>query len=67
MENVDGKKFIEIICQRLEDEGKLLYDSNIVMKIVTLTNRELNEIVSLRGAKAMRDGEIKHVSRDSDH
>ena len=47
MENVDGKKFIEIICQRLEDEGKLLYDSNIVMKIVTLTNRELNEIVSL--------------------
>lgn len=47
MKNVDGKKFIEIICKRLEDEGKLLYDSNIIMKIVTLSNRELNQIISL--------------------
>ena len=47
MEKINGRKFIEIICQRLEDEGQLLFDSNIVMKINTLSDREINQIISL--------------------
>lgn len=46
MEKINGRRFIEIICQKLEDEGQLLYDSNIVMKINILTDRELNQIIS---------------------
>ena len=43
----DGEGFIEVICQRLREENILLYDSNIMQKIRTLTNGELNQIVSL--------------------
>ena len=43
----DGEGFIEVICQRLREENILLYDSHIVQKIRTLTNGELNQIVSL--------------------
>ncbi len=47
MEKINGSKFIKIICQRLIDEDQLLYDSNIIMKISTLSNREFNQIISL--------------------
>ena len=61
MKKVDGNKFIEIVCQRLEDEGKLLYDSNIVMKITTLTNGELNQIISFGNVTAWHNDRIAAI------
>jgi len=43
----DGASLIRIICNRLNDEGKLLYDSNIINKLRMMTKQELNQALFL--------------------
>lgn len=38
-----GESLIEIICKRLNDEGNLLYDANIVNKLKKMTKHEMNQ------------------------
>lgn len=41
-----GEEFIHKICEKLEEEEILLYDSNIVRKLASLTGTELSELIN---------------------
>ena len=45
-ENYSGAEIITAICNRLEDEKKLCYDSAIIMKLRELSNLELTQLVT---------------------
>jgi len=45
--NITGKQLIKIICDRLIDEDILCHDGDIVNKLRTMTNTELNQAILL--------------------
>jgi hypothetical protein len=44
--NTDGKKLIDGLCERLQDEGKLCTDSQIVILLRSLDRYEVNQLVA---------------------
>jgi hypothetical protein len=43
---MNGKEFIEKICNKLREENVLLYDAHIRNKIESLTEVELRELIN---------------------
>lgn len=43
---VTGKKLIDVLCHRLEDNGHRCYDSEIMILLKTLSSEQLWQIVS---------------------
>lgn len=44
--NTDGKKLIASLCRRLNDEGELCTDNNILTLLRTLDRYEVNQLVT---------------------
>ena len=44
--NTDGKKLIDSLCERLQDEGKLCTDSQIMILLRSLDRYEVNQLVT---------------------
>jgi tRNA A37 threonylcarbamoyltransferase TsaD len=44
--NTDGKKLIEGLCERLQDEGKLCTDNQIMILLRSLDRYEVNQLVT---------------------
>jgi hypothetical protein len=44
--NTDGKKLIESLCKRLQDEGKFCTDSQIMILLRSLNRYEVNQLVT---------------------
>lgn len=43
---MNGKELIKKICELLQEEDILLYDSHIVQKIESLSTQELTDIIN---------------------
>ena len=44
--NTDGKKLVDSLCERLQDEGKLCTDNQIMILLRSLDSYEVNQLVT---------------------
>lgn len=54
-----GEKLINIICRRLDDEGLLYYDRNILHALKNMTSMELNQAIAFGDVLEWHNARIK--------
>ena len=61
--NTDGKKLIDSLCKRLQEQGKLCTDNQIMILLSSLDRYEVNQLVTFgRVDKWERDNIAKKRS-----
>jgi hypothetical protein len=63
--NLDGKQLINSLCRRLEIKGEKLYSSNIVNLLRSLSNYDLNQLITFGNINKWSTEESTRLKKES--
>ena len=64
--NITGKQLLDAVAKRVDEEGRLCYDTAIVAKINSLSSGELNQLVSFGDVTQWHNDRIEKQHRSAD-